>query len=105
MQAGRAFSEKNAFLPSWPHSLVSHLGLVPFLSLLEVLGGHALVLLADVTQGSREVGLGNIHIDLYVLFLNLGLQLLDFLRREKTEGQPCRVWGAGAASPTMVHKL
>lgn len=59
----------------------SYLGLVPFLCLLEVLGSHTFVLLADITQGSREVRLGNVHVNLDVLFLNLGLELLDLLRK------------------------
>ncbi|XP_054102638.2 uncharacterized protein LOC103791227 [Callithrix jacchus] len=45
----------------------------------QVLGSHTFILLTYVTQGSREVRLGNVHIDLDMLFLNLSLQLLDFL--------------------------
>lgn len=76
-----------------PLRLISYLRLVPFLCLLEVLGGHTFILLADITQGSGEVGLGNIHVNLDMLFLNLGLQLLDLLRKEQTErGQVRTAW-------------
>lgn len=54
----------------WAHS---YLGLVPFLRLLEVLGSHTFILLADIAQGSSEVGLRNIHVNLDMLLLNLGL--------------------------------
>jgi hypothetical protein len=57
-------------------------------------------LLTDITQGSREVGLGDIHIDLNMLFLNLGLQLLDFLR-EKQLDQSHPVW----RSFNLIHLL
>jgi hypothetical protein len=54
-------------------------------------------LLTDITQGSREVGLGDIHIDLNMLFLNLGLQLL----REKQLDQSHPVW----RSFNLIHLL
>lgn len=54
---------------------VSKLGLLLFLSLLKVLGSYAFVLLTYVKKGRLEVRLGNIHIDLDMLFL----KLLDFL--------------------------
>ncbi|KAL0627624.1 putative uncharacterized protein C8orf44 [Plecturocebus cupreus] len=56
------------------------------LILQEVLGSHTFILLTYVTQGSREVRLGDVHIDLDMLFLNLSLQLLDFLQKKQIEG-------------------
>lgn len=81
-------------LPDWSSrawtqciSSVPYLGLVPFLSLLKVLGSYAFVLLPDVAQGSGEVRLGDIHIDLDMLLLNLGLKLMDLLRNSKKNRQ------------------
>lgn len=55
------------------------LGLVPFLSLGDVLGGDALVLHADVPEGSGQVGFGHVHLDLHLSVLHLALQLVDLL--------------------------
>lgn len=83
-QARACYQNTRLFFCSSSTELVSYLGLVPLLGLLEVLGSHAFVLLTNVTQGSCEVRLRNIHVDLDVLFLDLGLQLLDFLKEEQS---------------------
>jgi hypothetical protein len=88
-------------LPLW---LISYLGLVPFLGLLEVLGSHAFILLAHITQGSSEVRLGNVHIDLDMLFLNLGLQLLDLLEKEQTQ-RGRRLHGRSFVHPQKLVSL
>lgn len=62
----------------------THFGLVPLFSFLKVLSSNAFVLLANVTQGSSKIRLGNIHINLDVLFLELGLEFSDFLREADT---------------------
>lgn len=61
----------------------SDLGLVPVLSLCDVLGGDALVLRSDVSQCRRQVRLGHVHLDLDLRLLHLGLQLTDLLQEEK----------------------
>lgn len=58
-----------------------HLGLVPFLRLLNVFGGQVLVLQADVPQSGRQVGFGHLHVHLHVLLLmHLVLHLQHFLQ-------------------------
>lgn len=58
-----------------------HLGLVPFLRLLDVFGGQILVLQADIPQSSRQVRFSHLHIHLHVLLLmHLVLQLQHFLQ-------------------------
>lgn len=58
-----------------------HLGLVPFLRLLDVFGGQILVLQANIPQSSRQVRFSHLHIHLHVLLLmHLVLQLQHFLQ-------------------------
>lgn len=58
-----------------------HLGLVPFLRLLDVFGGQILILQADIPQSSRQVRFSHLHIHLHVLLLmHLVLQLQHFLQ-------------------------
>ncbi len=63
--------------------LLSHLWLVPILSLCDVLCSDALILSTDVPQGSSQVRFGHVHLDLDLSLLHLGLQLTNFLHREK----------------------
>ena len=70
-----------------PFLLHAHLRLVPFLGLVQVLGGQGLVLLPDVPQGGGEVGLDHVHLDLDVLVLELGLQVGQLLGVRRTRGE------------------
>lgn len=65
----------------------SDLGLVPFLSLGDVLGGDALVLHADVLESGSQVGFGHVHLDLHLSVLHLALQLVDLLPGDTIEGR------------------
>lgn len=62
-----------------------HLGLVPVLSLSDVLGGDAFVLGSDISQCRCQVRLGHVHLDLDLSLLHLGLQLTDLLQGGKRE--------------------
>ena len=62
----------------------TYFGLVPLFSFLKILSSNAFILLANVTQGGSKIRLRNIHINLDVLFLELGLQFSDFLREKQT---------------------
>lgn len=68
-----------------PRVCASDLGLVPFLSLGDVLGGDALVLHADVPESSCQVGFGHVHLDLHLSVLHLALQLVDLLQSDTTD--------------------
>lgn len=59
----------------------AHLGFVPVLRLLQVLGRQVLILHPDVTQGGGQVWLDHLHVQLHVLVLYLGLHLSQFLCR------------------------
>lgn len=59
--------------------LPPYLGLVPLLGLLDVAGGHGLVLAADVAQGGRQVRLACVHLDVHPLPGQLLLQLPQLL--------------------------
>lgn len=63
---------------------LTYFGLVPLFSFLKILSSNAFILLANITQGSSKIRLRNIHINLDVLFLELGLQFSDFLRKKQT---------------------
>lgn len=62
----------------------TYFGLVPLFSFLKILSSNTFILLANVTQGSSKIRLRNVHINLDVLFLELGLQFSDFLREKQT---------------------
>lgn len=58
-----------------------HLGFVPLLCLLHVLGGNALILGPDVPEGTGQVRPGGIHFRLHLHALHAHLDILDFLTR------------------------
>lgn len=66
--------------------LTAHLGLIPLLRLLHVLGGDVLILSTDVPQGSSEVrtGLG-LHFKLHLLGLYTHLHILNLLQRVRAK--------------------
>lgn len=72
----------------WGNHLPLHLGFVPLLGLLDVAGGHGLVLAADVTQGGRQVRLARVHLDVHPLLSQLLLQLPQLLWGQGGQGSP-----------------
>lgn len=58
-----------------------YLGFVPFLRLMDVFGGQALILQTDVPQSSCKVRFSHLHVHLYMLLLlHLDLQFHHFLQ-------------------------
>lgn len=80
----QALQQSTVRAPDAPTQIFTYFGLVPLFSFLKILSSNAFILLANVTQGSSKIRLGNIHINLDVLFLELGLQFSDFLREKQT---------------------
>lgn len=60
--------------------LETDLGFVPFLSLMDVLVGQSLILNADIPQCGSQIRLSQVHINLHMLILYLGLQLSKLLQ-------------------------
>lgn len=76
------------FLPLWTkqeglpgRGRLAHiyLGPIPLLCLLHVVGGHSLVLSANLPQGSCEIWLGHIHLHMDLLLGQLLLEFSNFL--------------------------
>lgn len=80
----------------------THLGFVPLLCLLHVLAGNRFILGANVLEGSGEVWLGDVHLNMDLLQLVLLLQLPDFLKNEEAgTGRTCsRILNHGLENPT-----
>ena len=82
--------------------LPPHLGLVPLLRLLDIAGGHGLVLAADVTQGGRQVWLACINLDMHPLPGQLLLQLPQLLGGQRGSAQPPLSPGTPPSPPSGV---